>query len=137
MDVRNFKDFQIGHAVEILNDWRNYPILVHCTAGRDRTGLVTAVYRMGQVAWTHEAKYLDKWTYEATLKEMLRYRFKPWKHPRIMRYVANEFEEIDEMESMTEKEAKEFINYEIMEIDKVLFRYPKIRTAFKNKLSGF
>ncbi len=39
---------------EILNDPRNYPVLVHCFAGIHRTGVFTAIYRMEQEHWSNE-----------------------------------------------------------------------------------
>eukprot|EP01111_Echinosteliopsis_oligospora_P004245 TRINITY_DN1677_c0_g1_i1.p1 TRINITY_DN1677_c0_g1~~TRINITY_DN1677_c0_g1_i1.p1 ORF type:complete len:473 (-),score=149.33 TRINITY_DN1677_c0_g1_i1:70-1488(-) len=44
-----YKDFidycynEIGEALKYLSDSKNYPILVHCTQGKDRTGLVIAL----------------------------------------------------------------------------------------------
>ena len=42
-------------ALRILNDPANQPILVHCTHGADRTGLMMASYRMIIQGWTKEA----------------------------------------------------------------------------------
>jgi tyrosine-protein phosphatase SIW14 len=39
---------------EILNDPRNYPVLVHCFAGIHRTGVFTAIYRMEFEHWSNE-----------------------------------------------------------------------------------
>ena len=42
-------------VLRILNDPANQPILVHCTHGADRTGLMMASYRMIVQNWTKEA----------------------------------------------------------------------------------
>ena len=42
-------------VLRILNDPANQPILVHCTHGADRTGLMMASYRMIVQGWTKEA----------------------------------------------------------------------------------
>lgn len=36
----------VDDFLAICDDPTNYPLLVHCKAGRDRTGLFTAIYRM-------------------------------------------------------------------------------------------
>lgn len=42
-------------VLRIMNDPANQPILVHCTHGADRTGLMMASYRMIIQGWTKEA----------------------------------------------------------------------------------
>src|SRR5262245_26031019 len=37
----------------ILDDEKNYPILLHCKAGLHRTGRLTAIYRMEYHGWSH------------------------------------------------------------------------------------
>ena len=44
----------------VMDDPANHPVLVHCLAGRDRTGAMCAVYRM---------EY-DRWAPERALEEM-------------------------------------------------------------------
>lgn len=42
-------------VLRILNDPANQPILVHCTHGADRTGLMMASYRMIVQGWSKQA----------------------------------------------------------------------------------
>lgn len=42
----------IDRFVKILDDPTSYPILVHCRAGLNRTGVMVAVYRMEHDGWT-------------------------------------------------------------------------------------
>ncbi len=51
----------------VVDDPANHPVLVHCMAGRDRTGAVCAVYRM---------EY-DRWPPERAAAEMGRFGFDP------------------------------------------------------------
>ncbi len=37
---------EMSEIVEILQDARSYPLMVHCRFGKDRTGLVVALYRV-------------------------------------------------------------------------------------------
>jgi len=39
---------------EIMNNPANYPVLVHCLAGKHRTGAMCAVFRMEQDHWTNQ-----------------------------------------------------------------------------------
>ncbi|CAN5267738.1 dual specificity protein phosphatase family protein [soil metagenome] len=42
----------IDKFLALLDDSSNYPILVHCNAGLNRTGVIVAVYRMEHDGWT-------------------------------------------------------------------------------------
>lgn len=55
--------------LQVMDDPANFPVLVHCTAGRDRTGTMSAVYRM---------EY-DHWPPGRALAEMGEYGFDPAK----------------------------------------------------------
>jgi tyrosine-protein phosphatase SIW14 len=46
----------IDKFLEVLDDPTNYPVLIHCKAGLNRTGIMTAVYRMEYCGFTwHQA----------------------------------------------------------------------------------
>ncbi len=55
----------IEKCVDILHDKTRQPVFVHCYAGKDRTGLICAAYRM---------KY-QQWSMENALLEMLMYGY--------------------------------------------------------------
>ena len=38
---------------DVMNDPKNYPVLIHCYAGVHRTGAFCAVYRMEYEHWTN------------------------------------------------------------------------------------
>jgi len=42
----------IEQYLRLLDDPKNYPILLHCRAGLHRTGIFTAIYRMEFQGWT-------------------------------------------------------------------------------------
>jgi protein tyrosine/serine phosphatase len=42
----------IDRFLTLLDDPKNYPVLIHCRAGLHRTGVMTAVYRMEYCGWT-------------------------------------------------------------------------------------
>jgi protein tyrosine/serine phosphatase len=45
--------------LEIMKDPANYPVLVHCLAGKHRTGAMCAVYRMEYDHWSNQ-KAIDE-----------------------------------------------------------------------------
>jgi tyrosine-protein phosphatase SIW14 len=59
---------QVREFLDAVTDPRNQPVYVHCIHGRDRTGLMCAVYRMEVCGWTRE---------EAT-EEMHAFGFRSW-----------------------------------------------------------
>jgi len=61
------KDEAINAVLTIMNDPSQYPILVHCKHGEDRTGMVAGLYRV----------FTDKWEPEAAYEEMLDLGFHP------------------------------------------------------------
>ena len=56
---------KIEKCLAIISNRSNQPILVHCLAGKDRTGLVFAAYRI---------KY-DNWSFNDALVEMFAYGY--------------------------------------------------------------
>lgn len=51
------RDNAPDEAFRLLADRRNHPVYIHCTLGRDRTGLVVALYRVRCLGWSPEAAY--------------------------------------------------------------------------------
>lgn len=45
------KTKQVDHTLSILADRENHPIFVHCKHGRDRTGLITGLFRVEYQGW--------------------------------------------------------------------------------------
>lgn len=54
----------IEEFLKIIKNKENYPILIHCRGGADRTGLMVAIKRIE----------IDKWDLREALKEMAYYR---------------------------------------------------------------
>lgn len=53
-------DKHVAQFLKIMSDEKNYPVLLHCQHGADRTGTMIAVYRM----------VFENWSKEKALKEM-------------------------------------------------------------------
>ena len=56
-------DRAVRRAVAALRDPSNLPAFVHCAYGKDRTGVVVAVYRMEAERWTREAAEAEMWAF--------------------------------------------------------------------------
>ena len=45
---------KVGEILALMKDAAKNPILIHCQAGQDRTGLVVALYRVHVMGWSTE-----------------------------------------------------------------------------------
>lgn len=45
-------DDQVRQFLSIVSDSSRYPVFIHCHAGKDRTGAMSAIYRMEVCGWT-------------------------------------------------------------------------------------
>ena len=43
----------------MLDDERNHPIFLHCLHGKDRTGLMVAIFRMARQGWSFDKAYTE------------------------------------------------------------------------------
>ena len=69
---------ELATFLDIVNDPKNQPVFVHCVGGKHRTGVMTAVYRMTQHAWTAEQAF----------KEMKQFKFgADFLHPEFKKFV--------------------------------------------------
>ena len=50
---------EVDEFLKIVNDPENWPVYVHCAAGRHRTGGMTAVYRMTNDGWTADMAFAE------------------------------------------------------------------------------
>lgn len=62
----------------LVNDANNHPVHVHCFHGRERTGMMIAIYRM----------VIDNYSFLDALNEMKKYNFKPFHHPTLVVFLA-------------------------------------------------
>jgi protein tyrosine/serine phosphatase len=69
---------QLAQFLDLVIDRANQPVFVHCAGGRHRTGVMTAVYRMTEEAWTADQAFA----------EMKRYKFgADFLHPEFKKFV--------------------------------------------------
>ena len=66
---------QIRAFFDCVDDPDNQPVLIHCSAGRHRTGLLCALYRIERQGWT----------VERAKEEMLSFRFDVEDHTALLR----------------------------------------------------
>lgn len=72
-------DAQLETYFSILDDPAHYPIWMHCEGGADRTGVMTAVYRLEYQNWSKTKAIL----------EMIRHFHIPLIYPRLTRYIRD------------------------------------------------
>ena len=51
-------------VLEVLDDERNFPVLIHCELGKVRTGNAVAIYRIERMGWTSGEATLEMLTTE-------------------------------------------------------------------------
>lgn len=52
-------DEQVNEILAQLQDVKNYPIYIHCRHGKDRTGLIVALFNVEVLGWTPKQAYDD------------------------------------------------------------------------------
>jgi tyrosine-protein phosphatase SIW14 len=50
-------DDQVNKILTVLSDPENQPVFIHCEFGKDRTGLIVALYRFFQEKWSAKQAY--------------------------------------------------------------------------------
>ena len=79
------KDTQVEEFMKVMNDPASGVVYAHCKAGKHRTGLTGAVYRMEKYGWDYDKVY----------KEMKNYDYSSWPvHYNIKAYVQDYAKEI-------------------------------------------
>lgn len=70
---------QAEEFLQIVKDPANQPVLVHCAAGKERSGVMVAVYRMR----------VNHWSPARAIQEMTTYGFEPAEKPDMRDFVRN------------------------------------------------
>lgn len=55
---------QVAQFLGVVSDSAHQPVYVHCVGGKHRTGVMTAVYRMTQEAWTADQAFREMKLYK-------------------------------------------------------------------------
>ena len=45
---------QVRQALDLIDDEKNWPVLFHCSAGIERSGIIIAIYRIERQGWTNQ-----------------------------------------------------------------------------------
>lgn len=84
--TKGFGEGQWKTIRPLLTDEENLPILVHCHGGGDRSGIVTALYRVE----------IQGWPLEKALREMNRHYHVPLRYPALQKQLREYFQEAPE-----------------------------------------
>jgi len=68
---------QVKKFLDIMKDRSNYPVLIHCAAGVERSGVMVAAYRVRK----------NHWTAARAIREMKTFGFVPSKEPEMCNLV--------------------------------------------------
>jgi tyrosine-protein phosphatase SIW14 len=52
--IKNLKRENIREIINAMADPENQPVYIHCALGRDRTGIVSAIYRIEKQGWSFD-----------------------------------------------------------------------------------
>jgi len=52
--IKNLKRENVLEIINVMADPENQPVYVHCALGRDRTGIVAAIYRIEKQGWSFD-----------------------------------------------------------------------------------
>ncbi len=58
------KDESVDEFMKLMNDPATGKVYVHCAAGKHRTGLVGAIYRLEKYGWDYDTAYKEMKNYE-------------------------------------------------------------------------
>ena len=78
-------DSQVAEFLRLVNDPVSQPVYVHCAAGKHRTGVMTAIYRMTKHKWTADQAYKEMQKYEFGLAVF---------HSKLKRFVYDYYREL-------------------------------------------
>jgi protein tyrosine/serine phosphatase/endonuclease/exonuclease/phosphatase family metal-dependent hydrolase len=87
-------DNKVQHFLEIVKDPKYQPVYVHCTYGEDRTGLMTALYRVNEQGWAFKDAYAEMKSmgYKSKLYRRLKTYLRDFAKDQILKA---DFEEVD------------------------------------------
>lgn len=77
------KETQIAQFLEVMNSPETGVVYVHCKAGKHRTGVTGAVYRMTKYGWNYNQAYM----------EMKNYNFTTWMVHRSLKTFVKDYAE--------------------------------------------
>lgn len=64
---------QVSIFLRLVTDTRNCPVFVHCEAGKGRTGIMVACYRISVEGWDTERAIIEARSYGLTLESQVKF----------------------------------------------------------------
>lgn len=72
---------EIGRFFEVVDNPKNWPVIIHCKGGADRTGILIAIYRIERQGWS----------VKKAEEEMKRHWHIPSAHPQMFDYLDEKY----------------------------------------------
>lgn len=91
------KDSSVAEFLKVANDPANGKFYVHCAAGKHRTGLVGAIYRLENYGWDYDTAYKEMKNFEY---------FSGLFHRKIKAYVKDYYQEFGPAKQKAFKDAQ-------------------------------
>ena len=70
---------ELDHFFSVVTTRENHPVWIHCEGGSDRTGIMTALYRIE----------FNNWNKLEAIIEMISYFHIPFRYPKLTQYIFN------------------------------------------------